>query len=192
MVEVGKQARAVAAALTVLVLSGCAPAAEQSGLRPHAPDAGHLTTTAVFDSGDVISEGMVRVFPEGDEPIEIVDVRSNALEGDLEYLGAYVAGTDRGTSQQIIRSYPPVDAETGHVEPAEGAVIGPVPAELSEAGYQILLGYRVGEAPQSVRGSVSIDYRVGNGRVRTQEEPVGLVVCTDPDIDCADSSSELE
>jgi len=100
------------------------------------------------------------------------------MEGDLEYLGAYVAGTDRLVNNQIVHSFPPDDSEVGPVEPAVGARIEPVPPELSEAGVQILLGYRVGESARSTRGSVSIDYRVDGGRVRTHEEDVGVVVCS--------------
>lgn len=175
---------AVVATLT-LTLAACSSSNEQQVLKLAGENL--VTSTFVFEPGYVFSEGLVQLFPEGDEPIEIVDVRSEGMEGDLEFLGAYVAGPEREVNNQLVRSFPPNSPETGPIEPAVGARIGPVPPEFSEAGYQILLGYRVGTEAQSKRAFVSVDYRVGDGKVRTQEEPVALAVCTEGDEDaCSD------
>lgn len=61
--------------------------------------------------------------------------------------------------------------------PAEGAVLQPLPEQLSDAGYALLLGYEVGSDPRSVRHAVTVRYRVGEEE-RTVTYPYLLAICT--------------
>jgi hypothetical protein len=126
--------------------------------------------------GEVFTDGMQQIFPLGDEPVEILEVASRG-EGDLQFLGAMIAGPERTENFQTLPGFPPETGILGEIVQAKGSVLKPLPPEVAQRGYSLLLGYKVGRDLRSVRDDVTVKYRVA-GQERVVRYLYAMAICT--------------
>lgn len=124
--------------------------------------------------GHEFTDGLEVLRFDTPEKVTIVDVRPVFHEGRLEYLGAFLAGDERQQGAiQYFPEFPPDDSALGELFPIphEEGISSP-----RDAGWELLMGYRVVDGGLAVRSGVEITYEVGRRRYR-DFIPAELVVC---------------
>jgi len=115
------------------------------------------------NTGDVFTNGSVLVFNRGDVPITIESVRPE-VTGDLTVLGVQIAGPERDIGfTDVYLAFPPPTDGLGPVADADGFVL-PAGEPGASEGFELLIGFRVGDADRSVVTAIVIDYTADGER----------------------------
>lgn len=128
--------------------------------------------------GTRVTDGLDVLFLDGEQPAEVLAVRSVGGEEGLRFLGARLAGPERRIAAwSQLPGYPPSKPAMGELVDAVGAVVLPREETPRRMGYELLLGYEVVDDSEPVwRSAIEVVYRVG-GEDYLWQSPSMLVYC---------------
>lgn len=134
--------------------------ATRQGPLVHAGDGG-FGTVFTEPLGSIVTQGSAPIVNRGPAVVVINDVRVISGDGDLEYVGALVAGPQREIDVLSDHGFPPVSAaKFGDLEHAEGYRLRPSGAR----GHILLVGLKISSPERASLRDIVVDYTVDHER----------------------------